>query len=137
MSTSQTRTLSEIETGYLTETIEQFIGMMETNILYNVATPGTLDEYNNPVISYIGNNITGVITDLSAKEYQYVEPGFLPAHYSVLWTKALIPQVGDQVIWHNISWEVRNSIPIVIGPNTIYYQTILRRLVTQNLQAGG
>lgn len=114
------------------------MNMMEGNILYNVLTQGTVDAYNNPTRTFVGHNITGVITDLSPTEYHYVEPGFVPAHYSVLWTKDITPEVGDQVTWHQLVWEVRNSVPIVIGQNTIYYQTILRRVINKGvISAGG
>ena len=114
--------------AYLKATFQQYVDTVGENITYNVATvTGRDSSYNQPVITYTANQIRAIVTDLTNAEYAFVEKGFLPTNYAVVWMYSLTPQVGDHVEWHGIEWEVRNSIPYAIGGQTVYFQTIIRR----------
>lgn len=130
--------LSSAEDAYLIATFQQYVQALGTTITYMTQTTSGTSAYGQPNISYISSSITGVVTNLSKDEYQFVEPGLWPSHYAHFWVYQLIPQVGDRVLWHQIEWEIRNSFPMIIGQTTVYYKCLIRRvLVGGTLQAGG
>jgi hypothetical protein len=123
--------LSPMEKDYINLSYQQIIDMSGLPITYRIATIVGTDKYEHPIITYTDKTIVAFITILGNDEYEYVEPGFLPNHYAVMWVYCVTPQVGDHVVWQSIEWEVRNSIPKVIGGDTVYYQTILRRVLAR------
>ena len=130
--------LNAQETDYITNTYHQVIDMLGQPVLYKIQQQTSQDAYKHPIYSYIEKTISAVISNITADEYQYVEEGMLPVHYANLWLYDAIPQIGDHVVWHDIEWEVRGSYPSVIGYRTIFFQVLVRRVLTEGtLTAGG
>ncbi len=123
--------LTPMEKDYINLSYQQIIDMSGLPITYRIATIVGEDAYEHPIITYTDKTIVAFVTILRNDEYEYVEPGFLPNHYASMWVYCVTPQVGDHVVWQGIEWEVRNSIPKVIGGDTVYYQTILRRVLAR------
>jgi len=130
--------LNAQETDYIVLTYHQIIDMLGLPLTYKIQQITGQDEYEHPVISFIVKTINGVVANLTTDEYSYVEVGFLPTHYANVWVYDAVPQIGDHVIWQDIEWEVRNSIPTVISNRTVYYRVLIRRILTDGtLQSGG
>jgi hypothetical protein len=127
------------EAAYVTLSYHQMIDMVGTPILYRIVQTITDDDYEHPNLTYYDQTIQGVIgNDMSQEPYEFVDVGFLPAHYAKVWVYQVTPEIGDRVVWKDLVWEVRNSIPRVIGSLTLYYDVILRRVLTEGtLTAGG
>jgi hypothetical protein len=121
--------LTPMDTDYIALTYRQMIDMVGIPILYRTQHILGHGPYEHPIITYTDSILNAFITIFTNVEYEYVEEGFLPNHYANMWIYCVAPQVGDHVVWQGIEWEVRNSIPKVIGNKTIYYQTILRRVL--------
>jgi hypothetical protein len=121
--------LTAMDTDYIALTYRQMIDMTGIPITYRTQHIVGHDAYEHPIIKYTDSILTAFITIFTNVEYEYVEEGFLPNHYASMWIYCVAPQVGDHVVWQSIEWEVRNSIPKVIGNKTVYYQTILRRVL--------
>jgi hypothetical protein len=117
------------DTYYMQQTFTQLVYTLGIPLTYSIFAPTSFDSYGNPIPAYTQTTIVGVITDLSPKEYDLIEPGFEPTHYANFYTADLTPQVGDQVLWKGFNWEVRNSMPIVLGTQTIYHYALLRRVL--------
>jgi hypothetical protein len=129
--TSGAYPLSPMEKDYINLGYQQIIDISGLPITYKTMNIIGEDAYEHPIITYTNKTITAFITILRNDEYEYVEPGFLPNHYASMWVYCVTPQVGDHVVWQGIEWEVRNSIPKVIGNDTVYYQTVLRRVLAR------
>jgi len=121
--------LTPMDTDYIALTYRQMIDMTGIPITYRTQNIVGHDAYEHPIIKYTDSILTAFITIFTNVEYEYVEEGFLPNHYANMWIYCVAPQVGDHVVWQGIEWEVRNSIPKVIGNKTVYYQTVLRRVL--------
>lgn len=121
--------LNAQETDYIGLSYRQMIDMIGLQVLYKVQKIVGLDEYNHPIIEYNDHLVQAVISRLSDTEYDYVETGFLPTHYAKMWVYGIQPQIGDRVLWMGIMWEIRNSMPMVIGNVVVYYNVLLRRVL--------
>jgi hypothetical protein len=138
--------ISPQDAAYMALGYQQEIDMLGTPVTYYIASIPTKDEYEHPIITYTPLTIIAVIgNNASDIEYEFTEEGFLPSHYAKLWVYQVTPQVGDRVLWKDLMWEVRNSIPRVIGSLTLYYDVLIRRVIAPStsfgpsgtLQAGG
>jgi hypothetical protein len=130
--------LTTRDTDYIMNTYRQLIDMLGQPITYEIAQIIGEDQYEHPIITYTNKTINGFVSNITQDEYQYVETGFLPAHYANLWVYDADPQIGDHVVWMDIEWEVRGSYPMVIGTITVYYQCLIRRVLSSGtLQSGG
>lgn len=129
--------LTPAETDYIVQAYHQVIDMAGLQILYKIMVVTGQDAYEHPIITYTPKTISGVVSNITQDEYQYVETGFLPTHYANLWVYDAIPQIGDHVVWQGIEWEVRGSYPSVIGDRTIFYQVIIRRVLGTGATSGG
>ena len=121
--------LTPMDTDYIALTYRQMIDMTGIPITYRTQHIISHGSYDHPIIEYTNSIVNAFITIFTNVEYEYIEEGFLPNHYANMWIYCVAPQVGDHVVWQGIEWEVRNSIPKVIGNITIYYQTVLRRVL--------
>ncbi len=121
--------LTPMDTDYIAISYRQQIDMIGIPITYRTQHIIGHGPYDHPIIEYTDSIVNAFITIFTNVEYEYVEEGFLPNHYANMWIYCTAPQVGDHVIWQGIEWEVRNSIPKVIGNKTVYYQTVLRRVL--------
>ena len=122
--------LSTQETDYMVNTFHEMIDMAGLPVLYKIQVISGVDAYEHPIITYREKTINGVISNITSDEYQYVETGMLPTHYANLWVYNVEPQIGDRVDWNDLEWEVRGSYPVVIGNRTVYYQVIIRRVLS-------
>lgn len=118
------------DTDYITLSYHQMIDTIGMPITYKIQNIVGHDTYEHPIIEYTKITMNAFITIFTNVEYEYTDPGFLPNHYASMWVYQAQPQVGDHVLWQGIEWEVRNSIPKVIGSQTVYYQVVLRRILS-------
>jgi hypothetical protein len=130
--------MTPMEADYMATTYQQMIDTIGMSITYKIAKIDSLDQYEHPVYSYTDLTINAVVANMDEKEYDYVEVGFLPAHYSKLWVYQVTPEVGDRLLWMDILWEVRAGIPRVIANTVLYYDIIIRRVLSEgSLVSGG
>ena len=130
--------LNAQELEYTVFSYHQQIDMIGQPITYLIQKITGYDSYQHPIIAYTPLTVQAVVTDMANEPYEYTEEGFLPIHYANMWTYAAQPEVGDHVVWQDIEWEVRNSFPKVIGNQTVFYRTVLRRVLsTGTLLSGG
>ena len=130
--------MTPMEADYMATTYQQMIDTIGMSITYKIAKIDSLDQYEHPVYSYTDLTINAVVANMDEKEYDYVEVGFLPAHYSKLWVYQVTPEVGDRLLWMYILWEVRAGIPRVIANTVLYYDIIIRRVLSEgSLVSGG
>ncbi len=126
------------ELDYTVISYRQMIDMVGLPITFKIQKIVGDDGYGHPIIEYTPITVNAVVTDMANEPYEYTPEGFLPVHYANMWTYKAQPQIGDHVVWQDIEWEVRNSFPKVIGNQTIFYRTVLRRVLSsETLQSGG
>jgi hypothetical protein len=129
--------ISTQDAAYMALSFQQEVDMVGFLITYMIASIPTLNAYEQPTITYTSQTIQAVVgNNASEVEYEFGEVGFLPPHYASLWVYQVTPQIGDRLLWKDIMWEVRNSIPRVIGSYTIYYDVIIRRVIAASSDFG-
>lgn len=127
--------ISSDECNYIALTYHQQIDTIGTSITYNIQNIAQTDGYEHPVITYKPLTITAFLMAVQS-EYDYVEAGFLPTHYATMWVYQVEPEVGDRVTWQDIVWEVRSVIPKMFGNCLVYYDVLLRRVLTRDSGGG-
>jgi hypothetical protein len=119
----------ETEVEHLKATFRQMIDMLGYTITYMSRSETGEDSYGHPTYTFTSQTFKSIVTNISDREYQFVEPGLLPTHYAKLFLYQVTPKIGDRVSYVNIEWEVRGIIPMTINGQVIYYETIIRRRI--------
>ena len=129
MSYSLPITPLDIEVDHLKATLKQMIETLGYTITYMQRIDSGTDAYGHPIYSFTTQQFKAIVTNISDREYQFIEPGLLPTHYAKLFLYQVAPQIGDRINYVGIEWEVRGVIPMTLNGQVIYYETIIRRRV--------
>jgi hypothetical protein len=121
--------LLNLEVEHLKATFKQMIETLGFPITYMSRTDSGEDSYGHPIYSFSNQTFKAIVTNISDREYQFVEPGLLPTHYAKLFLYQVTPKIGDRISYVNIEWEVRGIIPMTVNGQVIYYEVIIRRRI--------
>lgn len=114
---------------HLKATLRHMIETLGYPITYYVRQDSGEDSYGHPIYSFTPQNFKAIVTNISDREYQFVEPGLLPTHYAKLFIYQVTPHIGDRISYVGIEWEVRGVIPMTLNGKLIYYEVIIRRRI--------
>ena len=121
--------LTGMEEQYITAAYRQIIDETGQDIIYKKRSVSGTDTYDNPIITYTQQTITGLVTEITRDSYIYIEPGLEPSHIARLYEYRIIPNIDDHIIWQNIEWTIRHFIPLTIGNVVAYYDILIRRSI--------